>query len=179
MATCVASCGTVFSVSSTNDTPAERRHREIREIPVREGEHIRVEDLPEPLGLKDQLIRFVLVGGVSAVVDFGIYQLLMHVFGLSYPVAKAISFVFGTLTAYALNRRYTFRAEPSWRRFAVTMSVYGVMFAVQWGLATLTTKVLLDHDLSLWLASSIGFVIGQGVATVTNFIVQRAFIFRS
>ena len=44
-------------MSSTNDTPAERRRREIREIPVREGEHIRVEDLPAPLGLKDQLIR--------------------------------------------------------------------------------------------------------------------------
>ena len=166
-------------MSSTNDTPAEGRHSEIREIPVREGEYIRAEDLPAPLGLKDQLIRFVLVGGVSAVVDYGIFQLLMHLAGLSYPVAKAISFVFGTLTAYALNRRYTFRAEPSWRKFAVTMTVYGVMFVVQWGLATLITKVLLDQELSLWWASTIGFVIGQGVATVTNFIVQRAFIFRS
>lgn len=168
-------------MSSTNDKPADDRVRnsKIREISVREGEHISVDDLPAPLGLGDQLIRFVLVGGVSAVVDFGIYQLLMHLFGVSYPVAKAISFVFGTLTAYALNRRYTFRAEPSWRKFAITMSVYGIMFIVQWGLATLVTKVLLDQDLSLWLATSIGFVIGQGVATITNFIVQRAFIFRS
>lgn len=165
-------------MSSTNDTPAEGRHSEIREIPVREGEHIRAEDLPAPLGLKDQLIRFVLVGGVSAVVDFGLLQLLIWLFGTPYPTAKAISFVFGTITAYSLNRRYTFRSEASWKKLVTTMTVYGIMFAVQWGLFTAVTAFLLDHDVAKWLATTIGFVIGQGVATITNFIVQRAFIFR-
>lgn len=166
-------------MSSTNDKSAAKHESAIREIPVREGEHISVEDLPAPLGLKDQLIRFVLVGGVSAVVDFGILQLLMWLFDTPYPLAKTISFVFGTITAYSLNRRYTFRAEASWKKLVTTMSVYGIMFAVQVGLFTVVTAFLLDHDFKKWLATTIGFVIGQGVATVTNFIVQRAFIFRS
>lgn len=147
---------------------------------MREGEHISAEDIPAPLGLKDQLIRFILVGGVSAVVDLGTYQLLMLVFGIAYPIAKIPAFILGTLTAYALNRRYTFRAEPSWRRFAVTMSVYGIMFVVQYSLATGIAALLLgNYDIEKWLATTIGFVIGQGVATITNFIVQRAFIFRN
>ena len=180
-ATRAASCGTVFSVSSTNETPAEGSHSEIREIPVREGEHVSAEDVPAPLGLRGQLIRFVLVGGLSAVVDLGTYQILMIVFGVPYTVAKIPAFILGTLTAYALNRRYTFRAEPSWRKFAVTMALYAIMFVVQYSLTTGIAALLLHNvdGIPQWVATTIGFVIGQGVATVTNFIVQRAFIFRS
>lgn len=150
----------------------------VPEVPVTEDGHITAEDLPPSLGLGAQLVRFVLVGGVSAVVDYGILQILMQLVGVQYSLAKAISFVFGTLTAYALNRRYTFRAEPSWRRFLTTMAVYAVMFAVQWGLFTWVTAFLLGRGTSEFWASTIGYVVGQGVATVTNFVVQRALIFR-
>lgn len=130
------------------------------------------------MSLGNQALRFLAVGIVSAIVDYGLLQLFMHVLDMHYPVAKAISFVFGTLTAYLLNRRYTFQAEHSWRNFLTVMALYGLMFAVQWGLFTAVTAFLLGHDFSQFWASTIGFVIGQGVATVTNFVVQRTVIFR-
>ncbi|WP_333617778.1 GtrA family protein [Dietzia sp.] len=157
---------------------ADEHYDGVRETAIPPEGVVDSADLPGRMGIMEQAVRFILVGGVSAVVDYGIYQLLMALFGLPYPVAKAISFVFGTLTAYALNRRYTFRSEPSWRKFVTTMAVYAVMFLVQWGIATGVTALLLDHDVSKFWATTIGFVLGQGVATVTNFVVQRAIIFR-
>lgn len=132
----------------------------------------------DQLSLRNQALRFLGVGIVSAIVDYGLLQLFMQVFGMHYPLAKAISFVFGTLTAYLLNRRYTFQAEHSWRNFATVMALYGLMFVVQWGLFTVVTAFLLDQGMSQFWASTIGYVIGQGVATVTNFVVQRTVIFR-
>src|SRR4051794_39178189 len=82
------------------------------------------------LGLREQLVRFVLTGGLSAIVDFGILWLLMH-FGLGHTPAKAVSFVAGTTTAYLINRRWTFRADPSRRRFAAVVVLYAVTFALQ------------------------------------------------
>lgn len=123
-----------------------------------------------------QLFRFVLTGGLSAVVDFGVLVLLMH-FGLSHTPAKAVSFVCGTTTAYLINRRWTFRAGPSRRRFVGVLILYGATFLIQVGLFSLIFAILQDR-LPLLLVQAIAFVIAQGVATTVNFIVQRTVIFK-
>ena len=134
-------------------------------------------DPREGTDLKTQIVRFFLTGVLSAVVDYGLLQLLMLV-GVGYGPAKALSFVAGTLTAYGINRRWTFRAEPSRARFIATMCLYALMFGVQWGLFMVLVPFFHGLGWSTFWATTIGYVIAQGVATVTNFIVQRTVIFR-
>lgn len=126
--------------------------------------------------LSVQLTRFILTGGLSAVVDFGILVLLMH-FGLPHTPAKSISFVCGTTTAYLINRRWTFKATASRRRFAGVLVLYGATFFVQVGLFTVLFSIL-QARMPLFWVQVVAFAIAQGVATTVNFIVQRAVIFR-
>ncbi len=128
---------------------------------------------PARRGVVDQAVRFVGFGILSAGVDFGIYQLLLH-FGLWADVAKAISFICGTVTAYLLNRRWTFGsaggAAPA-IRFAV---LYGATFFVNVGVNALFLHVLAGHRWQIPIA----WVIAQGTATVINFVLLRTVVFR-
>lgn len=90
---------------------------------------------PPRMTLGAQLIRFALSGGVAGIVDFGLLLLFLHM-GLPFVVAKTISFIAGTATAYLINRRWTFPAPPSRKRFLAVAALYATMFVVQVGIST-------------------------------------------
>lgn len=126
------------------------------------------------LGLTTQLTRFVLVGGVAAVVDYGSYQALLAT-GLWIHLAKALAFVAGTVTAYLINRRWTFQGRGGGLQFASVMTLYGITFAVQVGMNAVMLALLPAMTGEITLA----FVVAQGTATCINFVVQRTIIFRN
>ncbi|MGD9619109.1 MAG: GtrA family protein [Mycolicibacterium sp.] len=125
------------------------------------------------LNLKTQIWRFIVTGGLSAIVDFGIYVALLAA-GLHVNLAKTLSFIAGTTTAYLINRRWTFQAPPSKARFIAVVFLYAVTYAVQVGINYLLYVEFRDKPWQVPVA----FVIAQGTATVINFVVQRAVIFR-
>ncbi len=126
------------------------------------------------LSLGTQVWRFIVTGGLSAVVDFGLYVALLAV-GLHVNLAKTLSFIAGTTTAYLINRRWTFQAPPpSTARFIAVCALYAVTYTVQVGI---NYVFYVAWDEKPWRVP-VAFVIAQGTATVINFIVQRAVIFR-
>ncbi|MFT3833917.1 MAG: GtrA family protein [Micropruina sp.] len=136
------------------------------------------------LGLRTQLVRFVLTGGLSAIVDYGLLVALMAL-GVDHTPAKIVSFVAGTTTAYLINRRWTFNSDGSRRKFAAVMGLYAITFALQVGIFTPLYPWLVSLGLGAefmpkmnW-AQLLGFVVAQGVATAVNFVVQRAVIFKA
>ena len=136
-----------------------------------------VDERESALGLREQLVRFVLTGGLSAIVDFGLLVIFMFL-GLGHRPAKALSFLAGTTTAYLINRRWTFKASPSARRFLAVVTLYALTFALQVGLFSVLFEWLTEEGLRRLVVQVIAFVIAQGVATTVNFLVQRMVIFK-
>jgi putative flippase GtrA len=130
--------------------------------------------LSPSLSLGQQAFRFVVTGGLSAVVDFGLYLLLYKGLGMQPDLAKTFGWMAGTTTAYLLNRRWTFQAAPSTKRLIAVWALYITTFVVQVGLNHVFLRVF-DYSAT---GVVVAFVIAQGTATVINFVVQRAVIFK-
>jgi len=129
---------------------------------------------PSPgLPLRTQLTRFVVTGGFSSVVDFGLYLSMLGL-GLTVVPAKALGFVAGTTTAYAINRRWTFGSVSRSRTALPVFGLYAITFVVQVGLNTILAGILPPE----WWRTGMAFVLAQGTATTINFLVQRMLIFR-
>ncbi|WP_285590831.1 GtrA family protein [Actinomycetospora sp. NBRC 106378] len=135
---------------------------------------------PVALGLKAQLLRFVLIGGVAACVDLGIYQLLLAL-GVWAPLAKGVSFILGTTTAYLLNRRFTFAASAGGgAKFVGFLVLYGSTFAVNVGVASLVLHLADAPTVNPPLfASVLSWFVAQACATTINFVVMKWVLFRS
>lgn len=58
--------------------------------------------MPPSLGIGSQFMRYLLVGGLSFVVDFATLFALTHFLGLHYLVSATIGFLLGLATNYAL-----------------------------------------------------------------------------
>jgi putative flippase GtrA len=132
------------------------------------------EPAQQPLGLTAQLSRFVAVGVFSALVDFSVYLGLLTM-GTWVHGAKTISFILGTLTAYLLNRRFTFSASTGGRtRLAGFMLLYGTTLMINISMNGLMLTVLPDLPFRV----SVAWVIAQGTATLINFVMLRKVVFR-
>lgn len=128
--------------------------------------------------LKQQLVPFLLVGVGCAVLDFGITYSLNEFMGVQRDFSKAVGWVFGTLAAYVLNSRFSFNAKINAKKAGAVFVLYAVTFAVQMVLWRVTDSPLTSLGLVNPWKDVVSFVIAQGVATVTNFELQRHLIFR-
>jgi putative flippase GtrA len=124
-------------------------------------------------GLVRQVTRFVAVGVLSASVDFGVYDGL-RAFGAWTDVAKGVSFVLGSITAYLLNRRWTFDSHGGTAPAVRFAALYTVTFFVNVGMNSLGLHLLGERPLTVVLA----WVLAQGITTAINFVLLRAFVFR-
>lgn len=130
---------------------------------------------PPAVSLLTQVFRFVLIGGFCALVDSGIYWALLQM-GTWVHLAKAISFIAGTTTAYLLNRRFTFTMgdRGGVGQLSGFMLLYTVTFFVNVGTNALALHLLPDFEWHVALA----WIIAQGTATTINFIMLKWVVFR-
>ncbi|WP_421628876.1 GtrA family protein [Corynebacterium pseudogenitalium] len=128
--------------------------------------------------MKQQALPFLIIGIGCAVIDFGITYTLTEAVDLQRDFAKMIGWVFGTATAYVLNSRYAFKSEVSAKKAGAVFALYACTFAVQVLLYKWTEPPLIVLGLHNPWKDGISFVIAQGVATVTNFVLQSKVIFK-
>lgn len=119
-----------------------------------------------------QVMKFVVVGGLSFVLDFIIYFVLTNFLSVYYLIAGFFSFTLSLIFNYLMSMKFVFKSKDDLKKsheFVIfaTLSVMGL------GLNLLSLYILVDlfkmNDL-------IAKVFVAGIVMVFNFVTRKIFL---
>ena len=128
----------------------------------------------------ERFVKFLIVGTIGFVVDFGTLTFLIEVVGLPTLVANTISFSAAVISNFTLNRFWTYPDSRS-KRISVQLvqfaavNIVGLVLnnSILWLLESPFDSLLLDFNITLIR----GYIPAKMVATIAvlfwNFFVNR------
>lgn len=116
-----------------------------------------------------------LVGGVlSALVDIGVMQLVIHG-GMSYQVGTSAGFASGLLLNYIYHARLTFRAAATSTSFFRYICVVILNFLLTLSCVAVAVALL---QLSVQTSSLIGKIVSLPIIAINGFVLGKYWIFK-
>ncbi|MBX9666952.1 MAG: GtrA family protein [Candidatus Obscuribacterales bacterium] len=133
---------------------------------------------PTPKANPGELKRFLVAGGSAVACDTTVYWLLFAV--LPPSVAKAISFIAGTIVAYILNKFWTFK-KPKRSNSEVVKFI--CLYLTTLGANVAVNRLVLDSSELLGstlqqYTTQIAFFAATGTSTVLNYLGQKFWVFK-
>lgn len=129
--------------------------------------------MPRDKGITEtsrQGIAYVLVGGGTALLELGLFQVLFELLKLPLAVSNVSATVVATAVNFLLNRNVTFKSTSNPMRSLV---LYIVLFGANMAISTFMIGALV----SLGLPSAVAKLIMQVCVVIWNFVLYRTVIF--
>ena len=120
------------------------------------------------------MLRFLVVGGVSYVVDIATLYGLHGRAGLPLVPSTAAALTTGLLANFTLNRWVVFGAARDGTRVHAQLVRYAVLVAANYALTLATVSLLAGAGVEYLIAKSIS----TGANAVLNFFAYRLWVFR-
>lgn len=121
-----------------------------------------------------QAVKFLIVGGVSTVINYGSFFILLTWLHWHYLVASVVGYVLGLIFGYILNRNWSFAEHKQVRmpkEFVRYLGVY--LFSL-----VCNSLVLMLGVRWLQFDPRLANIIAIMVSMVSNFVGLKLFVFR-
>lgn len=133
-----------------------------------------------------QFVKFGIVGGLNAMIDLGILNLLIYFTGIAagayYSLFKAISFLVAVINSYFWNKYWTFKAaetKPKIGEITKFFLVNVIGFGINVGSASFVVNIIgAPAGISGELWANIGAVFASFLALMWNFLGMKFFVFK-
>lgn len=122
--------------------------------------------------LNNEIVRFIIVGGISFAIDLGLLMLLHEIFEVELWLATPVAFLTSLAFNFALQRMFTFRARNG---TSVSFLKYCVLVAFN----TFAVDVIVNFLDWLGAGYQIGKVVSTIMITAWNFLLYKHWIFRA
>ena len=121
-----------------------------------------------------QFFRYLFVGGIATVVDWGVLLALTELVGIHEMISAAFGFVAGLATNYLLSKLLVFRANEANARGVLEFLGYALIGLMGLGIT----------ELLLWIGAgfSLHYMVLKAIATVVvlawNYLARRFWLYK-
>lgn len=127
-----------------------------------------------------QFLSYFSVGGVSALVEWTLFVLLLYLLDMSYPVATTLAFIMSTTTNWYLGRTFTFKDSEAYKGKSV--KEYLLVFlvsAIGLGFNILLMYFFVDVlGMNTKIMQTSAKVISTGIVFIWNFLSRKFLIYK-
>ena len=131
---------------------------------------------------KKEIVRFTVSGCCAVATDMLFYYLLSHFLEIS--LSKGLSFCLGTVTAYLMNKYYTFgQKEKNAKEVLRFITLYLISLSINIGVNKISLALLpvplnyINVAANYQLIKLSAFLFATGASTVINFLGQKFWVF--
>jgi putative flippase GtrA len=130
-----------------------------------------------------QFIKFCIIGFSSTIVDMGLMNLFIRLFGLPWMIAKTISFLFSATNGFIWNSLWTFRGMGSSKRHHqyvkfVAINVVGLVLSICIMKIVITLIGSVTHSShQQTMHVNIAFLVAVVFVSIWNFLANKKWTF--
>lgn len=118
-----------------------------------------------------QGIKYLVVGGGTALLELGFYSLFFYILHWSIPVANVLAVLVATLTNFLVNRSWAFKSS---KNIVYSMVLYILLFAAN----LFITTTIISFGTAAGLPSAGVKLATQVLVATWNFFLYRYVIFK-
>ncbi len=113
----------------------------------------------------------MVVGGISTVLNYAVFLLLLNVFGVNYLLATIVGFATGAILGYYLNKTWTYDASDKGHSAAITyISLYSISLLAGLGFFWMLVE-------KLQIPPEFGNIFVIILTTIMNFLGTKFWVF--
>lgn len=121
-----------------------------------------------------QLFRYVFVGGIAFIADWGMMVFLHEAVRTNVYIATAIAFVFGLIVNFILSKIFVFQEASEKTGTVGEFIVYGIIGAT----GLLFTEVIMWLLLKIDILYMIAKVVAAAIVLVWNFVARKILLYK-
>lgn len=122
---------------------------------------------------QSSMLLFLLVGALSAIVNFASFSLLWKIFSINYQIAVSIAYILSVIVHFTSNRTITFK---SYRENALQqIKKYLVLIVINYIITLMTLHIAV---MILNLSPFLGIIFAIGLTVCTGYLISQFWVFR-
>lgn len=122
-----------------------------------------------------QFFRYVFVGGIATVVDWGILFILTDVAHIHHLLSSVVSFVAGLITNFILSKLLVFKASEAKTKATLEFIGYAIIGVVGLGITEIIMFLLTDCVAFHYMLSK---VVATVIVLVWNYVARKKLLYK-
>ena len=127
-------------------------------------------------GLGAESIRYIIVGGLSTLVNFGLFALIWGIIGVDVTISNVTSISVTIIFAYIANKLIVFRRRSN-SKAALALEFSKFVGSRLFSMALEIGTVFLLHN-NFLLDARLSKIASQVFVLMTNYIISKVIVFR-